>query len=110
MGHETCEGRAEMGGGTPCEHPRWGHRWSSLGGAKRVSGVPKWAEGRHVNTPAGPMGGAPWGGTKRARGVPKWAGGRHVNTPSGAIGGAPWGARNVRRVCQKMGGGTPCAR
>ena len=30
--HETCEGCAEIGAGTPCGRARWGHGWSALGG------------------------------------------------------------------------------
>ena len=52
-GHETCEGCARMGAGAPSGRTRLGHTWSSLGGAKRVRGVPEYARGCHVGAPAG---------------------------------------------------------
>ena len=49
-GQDEREGCADMGGGTPCGHPRWYHGSSSLSGQDEQGG-PKWAGGRHVDTP-----------------------------------------------------------
>ena len=104
--HETYDGCAEMGAGTPCGRTRWGHRWSSLRCTKRVRRVPISAGTLCGRTRWGHR----WsclGGTNRVMGVPRWGRGRHVDALDGAVGGAPWGARNVRGVCRN-GRGTPC--
>ena len=82
LGHDPCEGCAEMGGWTPCELCPWHRKWSSRGGSIRVRGVRKLAGGRYVN-PAFILG-RRWlslEGTIRAKGVPKWAVGRSAIPP-----------------------------
>ena len=50
VGHDPCEGCAEMSGGTLCEFCLWRRRWRSLGGTIRGNGVPKRAGGRYAIT------------------------------------------------------------
>ena len=101
--HGTCEGCAEIGGGTPCGHPHWGHRWSSLGATKRVRGI-KWSGRRHANAPTEALGGAASGAMTRAS---KRAGGRHEGLALGFFGGVPLCGHEACAGCAEMGGGTP---
>ena len=135
VGHDTCEGCADMSAAAPCEYLHWGLRWSSLWDTTRVRGVRKWARRRHASTSTRAARGvpAPWdtkraggrawprrrlpstpnwavgvpplGGTKHMKGVFKQARRRHASTATGAVGGGPCGARNVRRVCPNRCGG-----
>eukprot|EP00959_Pyramimonas_sp_CCMP1952_P233865 4887087-Pyramimonas_sp.AAC.1 len=52
MGHETCEGRVDKGGGYACGRGHWDPRWS-LGAPKRVRGVSTWVAGTHANDATG---------------------------------------------------------
>ena len=60
-GYNPRPGCAEICGGTPCDPSCWSRRWSSLWGAIRVRGVPKWAWGRLAKLLSGAVGGAPFG-------------------------------------------------
>ena len=129
-GREAREGRADMGARAPCQHPRWGHGWGSLRGAKRVRGVPQSRRGRHASTLTGAKvefssghemcegcaelgAGAPWRRPQLdpgwrsmwAQGVLKLTRGRHGDTPTWTFVGAPHGRQGAREGCAITGEG-----
>ena len=71
-GHETCQGCAEMDGGTACGRTHWGRRWRSLAGHGAREGCTEMEGGPHVDAPIGAVGGSPHRATGQVRGVPEW--------------------------------------
>ena len=94
-----------MGAGTTCGRTRWGHWWSSLGGTKRVRGLPKWRRRCHANPATGAFGGAPYGATIRVKGALKWGWNRVRTLPLGPSVELPMGPRSA-----VLGRGTACDR
>eukprot|EP00959_Pyramimonas_sp_CCMP1952_P292244 6111956-Pyramimonas_sp.AAC.3 len=98
VGHEACEGCAEMGGETHANPVTGAFGGAHYGATKRVKDVPTWAGNSMRTLPLGPSVELPIWDHDACEGCAETGGEPHANLGTRAFGGAPDGA-TARSVC-----------